>query len=176
MQTGGEGGQPNVDVRTDKKLFSFFLFFIIQKHFLSNINSIFEHSVLDKNRLDCKVYPFPQQTPFAYITSLPQKQKLLSSLSFCIYLMSCKLERCNSTELVPGLLCINLLKLKAQRQISDFFDIQCVSLEEVTVQNFKLLLPIDIDLKSFLNIATNWDNAINKLSLNIIVWYFIMSF
>ena len=30
---------------------------IIWKYFLSNINLIFEYSVLDKIKLDCKVYP-----------------------------------------------------------------------------------------------------------------------
>ena len=40
-----------------KVFFSFFI--IVWKYFLSNINSIFECSLLDKIRLDCKVYPFP---------------------------------------------------------------------------------------------------------------------
>ena len=51
-------GQPNVDVHIEKKIF-FSFFIIVWKYFLSNINSIFECSVLDKIRLDYKVYPSP---------------------------------------------------------------------------------------------------------------------
>ena len=55
-----------------KKDIHFFLVIIIWKYFLSNENSIFEYSVLDKIRLDCKVYP-------SSIISLLQKQKFLSN-------------------------------------------------------------------------------------------------
>ena len=44
------------------------IFVIISKYFLPNINLIFEYSVLDKIRLDFKVYPFPHiHTPFTNI-------------------------------------------------------------------------------------------------------------
>lgn len=43
-----------------KNDFHFFFFFvIILKCFLSNKNLIFQYSVLDKIRLDCKMYPSP---------------------------------------------------------------------------------------------------------------------
>ena len=110
--TGGEGagkGQLNADSLGHwgvgsakygclhwKKRYSFF-FFIIWKCFLSNVNLRFEYSVPDNIRLDCKVYssllhPFLIHTPFTYITSFPQKQKLLSNLSVYLYLMGCQLE------------------------------------------------------------------------------------
>ena len=72
----GGGRQPNVDVCI-----------------MSNMNLIFEYSALEKIRLDCKVYLSPNtHTPFAYIASLLQKQKLLSNLSVYIHLMGYKLE------------------------------------------------------------------------------------
>ena len=39
--------------------------------------------------------------------------------------------------------------LKTQRQISDFFSIWCVSLIEVTMQNFRLPFLIETGLKRF---------------------------
>ena len=61
-------------------------------------------------------------------------------------------------------------KLKSQRQISDFlvFCKECMEcLVEATEQNFRLL---------FLTETTkNYDNEINKLSLSIIVHYFIIT-
>ena len=87
----GGGRQPNVDVCIKKNHFNFF--FIIWKYFVSNMNLIFEYSALEKIRLDCKVYLSPNtHTPFAYIASLLQKQKLLSNLSVYIHLMGYKLE------------------------------------------------------------------------------------
>ena len=55
----GRGGQPNVDVHIEKKKndFQFFIFTIIWKYFQSNINVMFQYSVLDKIRLDCNMYP-----------------------------------------------------------------------------------------------------------------------
>ena len=58
----GGGGQPNVDVHIEQKMTFFFIITVICKHFLSNINLIFEYSVLHKIRLNCKMYPFPPNT------------------------------------------------------------------------------------------------------------------
>ena len=58
---------------------------------------------------------------------------------------------------------------KTHWQISGFFGIKCVSLVEVTVQNFRLLFLRETDK----SITTNCDNEINKLLLNIIVWYIL---
>ena len=84
LRTLGEGGQPNVDVHIEKKN-DFQFFIIIWKYFLSNINVMFQYSVLDKTRLDCNMYPSPlyarahihthkhTYTHFTYIIiSLPQ--------------------------------------------------------------------------------------------------------
>ena len=72
MSTRGEGSQPKGDscgqedrgsAECDcpnwkkKKKDAHFLKKVIWKYFQSNINLIFEYSVLDKIRLDCKVYP-----------------------------------------------------------------------------------------------------------------------
>ena len=74
-----------------KKLCHFFI--IIWKYFLSNINSIFEYSELDKIRLDCKVYPSPPHThTFCIYYQLTTEAKILSNLSLYIYLTGCKLE------------------------------------------------------------------------------------
>ena len=52
------GGGPNVDVRIEKKNdFQLFIFTIIWKYFQSNINVMFQYSVLDKIRLGCNMYP-----------------------------------------------------------------------------------------------------------------------
>ena len=57
-----------------------------------------------------------------------------------------------------------------------FFDVWCESLLKVTVQNFRLLFLTETDLKSFFEgIATNCNNELNKLSLSIIVQYFIIT-
>ena len=54
----GRGGQPNVDVRIGKKNdFQLFIFTIIWKYFQSNINVMFQYSVLNKIRLGCNMYP-----------------------------------------------------------------------------------------------------------------------
>ena len=54
----GRGGQPNVDVRIEKKNdFQLFIFTIIWKYFQSNINVMSQYSVLDKIRLGCNIYP-----------------------------------------------------------------------------------------------------------------------
>ena len=65
----GQGGQgsPKCGCRTEKNV-DFHFFIIIWRYFLSNVNSIFEYSVLDKIRLDCKVYPsHPFASPYTHI-------------------------------------------------------------------------------------------------------------
>ena len=42
-------------------------FVIISKYFLPNINLIFEYSVPDNIRLDCKVYPYHPHTNAFYM-------------------------------------------------------------------------------------------------------------
>ena len=68
-----EGGfERNMNVRFEKNDF----YFLIIIYFLSNVNVMFEYSVLDIIRLECKVYPSPPvyiHTPFAYIISLSEK-------------------------------------------------------------------------------------------------------
>ena len=86
-QTGadmGKKGQPNVDVRIEKNDFHFFI--TVWKYFMFNVNLIFQYNVLNRIKLECKVYPSPQSpsspnrpdththththTFFAYIVSL----------------------------------------------------------------------------------------------------------
>ena len=59
--TADKGGKKVSQIWTytlkKKKIFIFFI--IIWKYFLSNVNLIFEYSVLDKIMLDCKVFPPP---------------------------------------------------------------------------------------------------------------------
>ena len=75
LRTGEEGGQPNVDVRIEKND-DFYFFIIIWKYFFSNINVIFEYSVLDRIRLDCKVYPPPYtHTHILHILSAYHRSK-----------------------------------------------------------------------------------------------------
>ena len=82
----GKKGQPNVDVRIEKNDFHFFI--TVWKYFMFNINLIFQYNVLNRIKLECKVYPSPQSpsspnrpdthththththTFFAYIVSL----------------------------------------------------------------------------------------------------------
>ena len=120
-----EGGQPKTDScgqgrregisqmwmsALKEKWFSFFLIIIFWKYFLSNINLIFEYRVPDKIMLDCKVYSsslhIHTHTPFAYIISLPQKQKLLSNLSAYLYLLGCQLEW--TPQNIPLVCCLSI--------------------------------------------------------------------
>ena len=87
-----------ISILKEKIIFVFFL--IIWKQFLSNTNSNFKHSVLDKNIFNCKMYPFPLPPQhlhkhtfyFINIISLLQKQKLLSNLSVYPSLMNFQLD------------------------------------------------------------------------------------
>ena len=95
-----------------------FIFFIINwKYFLSNINSVFEYSVVDRIRLYVKVYQSPTphththtHTPFTYITNSYHRSKNYF-LFVSLFLFGGWQAWMNSRELAPGLLPINLLKL-----------------------------------------------------------------
>ena len=61
LWTVGSGVQPNVDVHIEIKN-DFHFCILIWKYVLSNINVMFEYTVLEKIRLDCKVCPSPPPT------------------------------------------------------------------------------------------------------------------